>query len=43
MRTGSVSSPCSRSQALNGEMAGPKTRRISMRAFIVKPKSPKVS
>jgi hypothetical protein len=31
------------SHALNGAIAGPKTRSTSMRAFIVKPKSPNVS
>jgi hypothetical protein len=43
MRTGSVSRPCSSSHELNGEIVGPKTRITSMRAFMVKAKSPKVS
>ena len=43
MRTGKVSIPCSSIHALKGEIVGPNTRRISMRAFMVKPKSPKVS
>ena len=43
MRTASVSTPCSSSQALIGASVGPKVRMISMRAFMVKPKSPNVS
>ena len=43
MRTGSDSRPCSSSQAFIGDRDGPKVRMISMRAFMVKPKSPKVS
>ena len=35
--------PCSSSKALNGDSAAPSVRIVSMRAFIVKPKSPKVS
>jgi arylsulfatase len=35
IRTGSVSRPCSNSQAFSGESDGPNVRMISMRAFIV--------
>jgi hypothetical protein len=35
--------PCINCQAEKGDSAGPKVRRVSMRAFMVKPKSPKVS
>ena len=35
--------PCSSRNAESGESVGPSVRIVSIRAFIVKPKSPKVS
>ena len=35
--------PCTSIHALNGEIAGPKVRSVSMRTRMVKAKSPKVS
>ena len=40
---GSVSTPCRSSQAESGASVGPSVRAVSIRAFIVNPKSPKVS
>jgi hypothetical protein len=43
IRTGSVSMPCSSRNADSGARVGPSVRAVSIRARIVKPKSPKVS
>ena len=43
MRRCSVSIPCSSRNADIGDSVGPSVRIVSMRAFIVKPKSPNVS
>src|SRR5450631_76189 len=40
MRRCSVSMPCSSMNAENGESVGPSVRMVSMRAFMVNPKSP---
>jgi hypothetical protein len=43
MRSGSVSIPVMVRKAFMGAIDGPKSRSATARAFIVKPKSPKVS
>jgi hypothetical protein len=43
MRTAGSRCPAAACQALIGASAGPSVRSVSMRAFMVKPKSPKVS
>jgi hypothetical protein len=43
MRSGSVSMPFRIRKALNGDSAGPRSRRPSTRQAMAKPKLPKVS